>query len=141
MRLTNRCTGPKINCYFCTPCSLAALSPPRLSKTAVNFGPVISALDDFRFVWVFCSIGVSAKPNIQHCGSVRRKQFQVVAAIIVLDLANSCRRSLYKYFVGSLVKSHIGSSVIPFKSAFLFGITFAGYLPYSIDTKIMAPAL
>ena len=61
--LTNRCTGPKINCYFCTPCSLAVLSPPRLSKTAVNFGPVISALDDFRsdlgflFNWVFGATG------------------------------------------------------------------------------------
>jgi len=46
-RLTNHCTGPKINCYFRTPCSLAALSPPRLSKTTVNFGPVISALGNF----------------------------------------------------------------------------------------------
>ena len=44
--LTNRCTGPQNNCYFCTPCSLASLSPPRLSKTAVILGPVISALDD-----------------------------------------------------------------------------------------------
>ena len=120
---------------------------PRFAQSAaaiglsIILGPVISALDDFRFVWGFCSIGVSAKRNIQHCGSVRRKQFQVVAAIMVLDLVNSTRRSLYKYFVGSLVKSHIGSSVIPFKSAFLFGMTFAGYFPYCIDTKIIAPAL
>ena len=42
--LTNPCTGPRINYHVTTPCSLAALSPPRLCATAVNSGPVTSAL-------------------------------------------------------------------------------------------------
>ena len=43
-RLTNPCTGPSINYHVTTPCSLPAVAPPRLCATAVNAGPVISAL-------------------------------------------------------------------------------------------------
>ena len=59
---------------------------PRFAQSAaaiklfIVFGPVISALDDFRSDLGFCLIGSSVSLNLHRIESVRRRNLLVVAS-------------------------------------------------------------